>query len=154
MRYSLLFAIAILVFTACKKDKYTTAPQIEYKSINPNSALSTNNNCNIPDKPVLTIHVTDAEGDLGFIDHSDTAYVFVKNLVTNKLDSVMFTDIGAGAVKHFNADVEVSLCRFLAGSTRPTPKTDTLYFEVYVRDFAKNVSNTITTKDPVYYIFP
>ncbi|MBL7703015.1 MAG: hypothetical protein JNM14_12245 [Ferruginibacter sp.] len=154
MRYSSLFFIAILFLTACNKDKYTTAPQIEYKSISPNASLSTNNNCNIPDKPVLTIHVTDAEGDLGFISNKDTAYVFVKNLVTNKLDSIRFTDIGSAAVKNFSGDVEVSLCRFLSGIPGPGPKTDTLYFEVYVRDFAKNVSNTITTKDPVYYITP
>ena len=153
MRYSLLFAIAILVFTACKKDKYTSAPQIEYKSINPNTAFS-NFSCTFQDIPVLTIHVTDAEGDLGFIDGGDTSYVFIKNLLNNELDSVKLPDIRSAAVKNFSADIDINLCDFLATSNRPRPKTDTLYFEVYVRDFSKQVSNTIRTADPVYYISP
>ncbi len=153
MRYSLLFAIAILFFTACKKDQYTTAPQIEFKSINPNVAFS-NVSCNFQDIPVLTLRVTDAEGDLGFIDGRDTSYVFIKNLLTNDLDSVKLPDIRTAAVKNFSADIDINLCSFLAASTRPRPKTDTLYFEVYVRDFAKNVSNTIRTTDPVYFITP
>ncbi|MEI9959123.1 MAG: hypothetical protein WDM90_23055 [Ferruginibacter sp.] len=145
--------MVILFFTACKKDKYTTAPQIEFKSINPNSAVS-NINCNFQDIPVLTLHVTDAEGDLGFINGSDTSYVFIKNLINNKLDSAKLPDIRRAAVKNFSADIDINLCGFLAKSTRPNPKTDTLYFEVYVRDFAKNVSNTIKTTDPVYFITP
>jgi hypothetical protein len=153
MRYTLLFTIAILGFTACKKDKYTSEPQIEYKSINPNTAFS-NFGCAFQDIPVLTIHVTDAEGDLGFIDGSDTSYVFIKNLLTNDLDSVKLPDILSAAVKNFSADIEINLCDFLAPSNRPRPKTDTLYFEVYVRDFAKHVSNTIRTNDPVYFISP
>jgi hypothetical protein len=153
MRYSLLFAIAILFFTACNKDKYTTAPQIEFRSINPNTAFS-NISCNFQDVPVLSLRVTDAEGDLGYKDGKDTAYVFIKNLINNDLDSVKFPDISTAAVKNFSADFDINLCNFLAASTRPRPKTDTLYFEVYVRDFAKNISNKITTKDPVYYITP
>lgn len=153
MRYSLLFATAILIFTSCKKDKYTTAPQIEFKSINPNTAFS-NIPCNFQDGPTLTLHVTDAEGDLGYIERSDTAFVFIKNLLTNNIDSVRFPDIRNASVKNFSADVDINICNYLRASTRPRPKTDTLYFEVYVRDFAKNVSNKITTADPVYFITP
>lgn len=153
MRYSLLFAIAILFFTACKKDKYTTAPQIEFKSTNPNTAFS-NLPCNSQAGPIVTIRVTDAEGDLGYLDASDTAFVFLKNLMTNDIDSIRFPDIRSAAVKNFSADIDINLCNYLTASTRPRPKTDTLYFEVYVRDFAKQVSNTIRTADPVYYISP
>ena len=153
MRYTLLFTIAIFVFTACKKDKYTAVPQIEFKSLSPNTAFS-NVGCAFQNIPVLTIHVTDAEGDLGFKNGKDTAYVFVKNLLNNRLDSVMLPDILSASVKNFSADIDISLCNFLAASNRPRPKTDTLYFDVYIRDFAKNVSNTIRTTSPVYYISP
>jgi hypothetical protein len=153
MRYSLLFAIAILFFTACKKDKYTTAPQIEFRSTNPNTAYS-NLPCQFQAGPIVTLRVTDAEGDLGYIQSSDTAYVFIKNLMTNDIDSVRFPDIRSGAVKNFSADIDVNLCDYLSQSPRPSPKTDTLYFELYVRDFAKNVSNTIKITDPVYFITP
>ncbi len=153
MRHLILFAILILSLTACKKDKFTSVPQISYKSISPNTAYS-NFGCNFQTIPVLTIHITDAEGDLGYIQGNDTSYVFIKNLLNNKLDSVKLPDIQIAAVKNFSADIDISLCNFLAVSTRPRPKTDTLYFEVYVRDFAKNKSNIVKTGDPVYFISP
>jgi hypothetical protein len=152
MRYSLLFAIAILLFTACKKDKYTTAPQIEFRSTNPNTAYS-NLPCNFQSGPIVTIRVTDAEGDLGYLDASDTAFVFIKNLMTNDIDSLRFPDIRSSAVKNFSADVGINLCNYLS-SSGAGPRTDTLYFEIYVRDFAKNVSNTIKITDPIYFVTP
>ncbi len=153
MRYILLIATIGILFIACKKDKYTTVPQIVFKSIKPNAAYS-----NVPVKqqqiPVLTISVTDAEGDLGFKSLKDTSYIVVKNLLTGKIDSLILPDIQTSAVKNFKGDISVDLANFLGTSARPSPKTDTLYFEVYVKDFAKNKSNIIRTREPVYYITP
>lgn len=153
MRYFLIIAAVCSVFATCKKDKFTTVPQIKYKSIKPNAAQS-----NIPVTsqviPVLTIHVTDAEGDLGFASSTDVSYIIIKNLLTGKLDSLRFPDIQTSARKNFEGDVEITLTNFLGSSTRPRPKTDTLYFEVYLKDFAKNKSNVIRTDDPVFYITP
>ena len=153
MRHLILLAILILTFTACKKDKFTSVPQISYKSVNPNTAYS-NISCNFQNIPLITIHVTDAEGDLGFVQGHDTSYVYVKNLMNNRLDSLQLPDIQTAAVSNFSADIDINLCKFLAVSARPRPKTDTLYFEVYIKDFAKNKSNIIKTDDPVYYISP
>jgi len=42
----------------------------------------------------------------------------------------------------------------LASSNQPNrPYTDTLFFEIFVRDFARNKSNVITT-EPLYYLSP
>ena len=153
MRYHLLFTIAILLFAACKKDKYTTAPQISYKSINPNAVFT---NIPIQVMPVLTIEVTDAEGDLG-LTGTDTAKIFIKNLITGNIDSSLrLPDLSAAAGKNFKANVEITLDTqiLLEGTTRPSPKTDTLFYEVYIKDFAKNKSNVIITTDPVFLIFP
>ena len=54
---------------------------------------------------------------------------------------------------NFKADVDfvtskVFKCKSLPGFPL---HTDTLYFQVYVKDFAKNKSNVIITGDPVYY---
>ena len=38
--------------------------------------------------PELTIEITDAEGDLGFIG-KDTAFIYMKNLLTGKFDSTL-----------------------------------------------------------------
>jgi hypothetical protein len=106
--------------------------------------------------PVLTIEVTDAEGDLGLIG-TDTSKIFIKNLLTGKIDSTLtLPDLSAAVFKNFKANVEITLDTqiILEGSTRPSPKTDTLFYEVYIQDFAKNKSNIIKTTDPVFIIFP
>ena len=153
MRTTLLIALGCSLIAGCKKDKFTTVPQISYKSIKPNVAFS-----NIPTGqqviPVLTIHVTDAEGDLGFKSGTDTSFVVIKNLTTNKFDSIKLPDVLTAGKKNFEADIEITLSSFLGASARPRPKTDTLYFEIYVRDFAKNKSNIIRTGDPVFYVSP
>ena len=153
MRYTFLIAILFIFFVACEKDKFTTAPQIEYKSIKPNSLQS-----NLPNGtqqiPVLSLHVTDGDGDLGFVTDKDTAYVFIKNLLTGKEDSFKFPDLKSSAKKNFEADIDISLETIIEATALPTPRIDTTFFEVYIRDFAKNVSNIIITPDPVFFIRP
>ena len=149
MRYSLVFTIAIFLLSACKKDKFTTAPQIEFKSISPDVVDNTSAT------PILTIHITDAEGDLG-INAKDTAFIYLKNLLTNTFDSLRFPDLQAVAKSNFKADVDIDItkvlrCKSLPGNPPPL-HTDILYFQVYVKDFAKNKSNVIVTDKPVYYI--
>ena len=153
MRYIFLLGVMSLLFVACNKNKFTTVPQIKFKSVKPNTAFS-NIPVNQQQIPVLTIHVTDAEGDLGSRPGTDTSYIVIKNLTTGKIDSLRLPDIQQAGTKNFEGDVAVTLSSFLGASTRPRPKTDTLYFEVYVKDFAKHKSNIIRTDDPVYYISP
>ncbi len=148
MRYSLLLTIAILFFTACKKDKFTTAPQIKYKSITPRYVVG---GLGVPD-PILTINITDAEGDIGNTG-ADIAYIYMKNLLTNDFDSLPFPDLSAAAKSNFDADVDITTTKVFKCNVLPgnPVHTDTLYFEVYVKDVAKNKSNVIITSDPVYY---
>ena len=73
MRYSFLLIIILVAgFAACKKDKFTTAPQITYKSVQ-NNYISANIPIGPPNgqqPPIMTIHVTDAEGDIAAWDKS------------------------------------------------------------------------------------
>lgn len=155
MRYSLLFAIAILFFTACKKDKYTTAPQIVFKSFNPAEG---SNYSTIANQPKMVLEVTDAEGDLGNISSTEVSKVFIKNMLTNKEDSMVFPDIRSISQSNFKAQIDIGLKSVLGGRNLPTnqrPYQDTLRFEVYVVDFAKNKSNVILTdKQFIYYTLP
>ncbi|MDO9374688.1 MAG: hypothetical protein V4725_20310 [Bacteroidota bacterium] len=151
MRYTVIFLLISLFAVSCGKDKYTTNPQISFKSVKPNalrSDLPTNNQT----LPVLTIGITDAEGDIGFINGKDTAFVYIKSLINSSIDSFIMPDIQSLTGKNYEADllIEPPFKR----SSRPSPKVDTLYYEIYVKDFAKNKSNVIVTSDPVYYIVP
>ena len=154
MRYTFLPAVVFLLFVGCNKDKFTTAPQITYKSLKPN-VLSRNLPLTGQEIPILTLQVTDAQGDIGFRAGRDTAKLFIKNLLTNKTDStLMLPDLSTVAGKNFQANIEITLRSsiILEGSSRPSPKTDTIYYEVYMKDFAKNKSNVIRTTDPVFVI--
>jgi len=147
MRITIVIALLAFFFSACKKDNFTTAPQIKYKSVNPNFT-----SINIGSiTPTITFHITDAEGDIGFKGGADIAFIYRKNILTGDTDSLPFPDLQTAAQSNFEADVEVkALLR-----CRPIPSgqlhIDTLYFEIYVKDFAKNKSNVITTSDPVYF---
>jgi hypothetical protein len=149
MRYTLLLIFLALFFVACKKDKFTTVPSISFKSFKPDFY-----SINSPPGgfPIMTIHVTDLEGDLGFISGSDTSFIYVTNLRTNKFDSLRLPNIASSAKKNFEGDIEVdmNLGGFL-GVPNNTKK-DTIFFNVYIKDFAKNKSNVIKTDKPIYYI--
>lgn len=151
MRITLILSLLILVFSSCKKDKYTTSPQIKFKSINPNFASSDITTVNKDFAPKITIEITDAEGDVGFKSGSDTSRIYIKNQNGGNIDSFDFPDLQTGAGKNFKADVVVNLFDALeCVGSNPRPRTDTLIFEVYVNDFENNKSNTITTA-PVYF---
>jgi hypothetical protein len=153
MRNILLIIAGALAISGCKKDKFTTAPQITFKTISPQSMSSVLPITQIEAAPKLIINVTDQEGDLGFIADQDTSMVFIKNLRNNKLDSVRLPNIQAAASKRFQADISVNLYQYMGVcSSGPRPRVDSVYFEVYVQDFAKNKSNVISTGIPALLV--
>ena len=152
MRYLFLLAAILPFFVACNKDKFTTAPQIKFKSINPEDVPPGINLFTKDLAPKLTIHVTDAEGDIGMNPDKDTARIFVKNLLSNRVDSFAIPELPGVPTKNFEADIVINLyntlyCRPVGP---PRPRIDTTYYDVYVKDFAKNKSNVIRTDKPVY----
>ena len=154
MRNTINIVLICLLVAGCGKDKFKTEPQIEFKSINP-GAVESGIVITDPNIPVLTVHVTDGNGDLGFKKDVDTSYIYVKNINASLLDSFILPDLSSAAGKNFEADIQVSLFNVLkSGNTNPRPKVDTLFFEVYVTDFAKNKSNVIVTDKPLYFITP
>jgi hypothetical protein len=155
MRYILILAVIALGFLGCKKDKFNTVPEITFKSVSPDTWYTTNLD---PTRPVLTFKLRDAEGDFGFNNNKDTSYVYIKNIKVPpfRIDSLKFPVLSGFSRSNLDVDVEVSINSVLAStytSGRPRPYTDTLQFEVYVKDFAKNKSNVLLVQ-PVYFIVP
>jgi hypothetical protein len=150
MRYFIFLSLFVLGITACKKNKFTTEPQIKFKSLKPNFTSTEVG----AQSPVLTLNITDAEGDLGLVSGKDTSFVYLKNLLTKLSDSLPFPDIKKIAGSNFQADVAIDVFKVLKCKSLPSGllHTDTVFFEVYVKDFAKNKSNVIATSDPVYYL--
>ncbi len=145
MRVIITVLVLALIFSSCGKDKYTTAPQIKYKSVIPDSVSNVVNT----QTPVITFSITDAEGDLG-ITSKDTAFIHIKNLFTNDTALVKFPDIKDITKKDFKADISVSLTGLGMFNCPVSNTVDTIFYEIYVTDFGKNKSNTIVTEDPVF----
>jgi hypothetical protein len=150
MRYLFIVVLVCLLFVSCNKGNGNSAPEIKYKSITSTVVKSTDPNLDA----TLTINITDADGDLGFNEGKDTSYIYVKRLnPTVKIDSFKFPTSLANLPKNnFTADVDVSIINLMPGTS--TRRRDTLYFEVYAKDFAKNKSNVIKTEDALVYISP
>ncbi|MFT3981474.1 MAG: hypothetical protein QM687_13445 [Ferruginibacter sp.] len=154
MKNVLLIICAGVLFSACKKDKFTTEPKISFENISPNYFSSEFNTSLYKESaPKLILKVTDAEGDFGSTDITDSSMIYIKNLLSNKLDSTEFPDLTRAPKKDFSAEVSINLFDFLVcvdpGPARP--RIDTTYFEVYIMDAKKHKSNVITTPKPVYY---
>ncbi|CAN5646239.1 hypothetical protein BH11BAC3_BH11BAC3_46920 [soil metagenome] len=155
MRNTIIIIIISLFAVSCGKDKFTSAPQIKFKSVSPNVVSRGVTNAGNDIIPVITLNVTDLEGDLGYASPTDISYVFVRNLLINRLDSFRMPDIQTVITKNFQADILINTFDILRGSSPAPPrgKADTLIYEIYVQDFAKNKSNVVTTA-PLYYVTP
>lgn len=151
MRNTIIILIISLLAVSCGKDKFTSAPQIKFKSIKPDRVPS-NILINSPDLPILTIGVTDLEGDLGFKNGEDTSFLYIRHIALNRIDSFKLPDLQSVAGKNFESDIIVNMFDVLRPDPRYTahPRVDTLMYELYVKDFAKNKSNVITA-GPLYY---
>ena len=147
MKTKILILLAIpMMFYACKKDTYTSKPQLSVKSIN-STVLKTG------DLLYFQIQFTDAEGDI-----SDTLWVQKVSRTCPNTAGVQFTsrnkvpdftpttslkgtlEIGFGYNSNISGYSTISGCG---------TKNDTAYFRFWLKDKANNVSDTLTTENIV-----
>lgn len=135
MRYTILFSIFILLFSACKKDKYTTKPQLKYKSASKKVYRS-------GDVISLTLSFTDAEGDL-----QDSIYVekFVAKCANSSFGKLY--KIPAFPTSKSQEGEIVITFGYNANGFPPilTPqcnRNDTTVFKFVLKDKAQNRSDT------------
>jgi hypothetical protein len=164
MRYLIIALLGTVIFFSCKKTDGNSAPKIKFKSITeeiPNA---------FGGLPILTIQVSDDDGDLGFNDGKDTSYIFIKNLTVApfRMDSFKFpVSLALLPKSTFKAyqDVDIDLngnkvlgpgraLAYASSVLTNTPRRDTAYYEVYVKDFGKNKSNVLQTDKPLVFITP
>ena len=144
MRTKILLTILVVSFlAACTKDKYQTRPQLKFKNANtkvlrPNEFLT------------FTVEVTDAEGDI-----QDSIWIekIVRNCSQSNFKSgVRMTDFTP--TKNLRADIEV---KYFYGRDPNHPEyvtlggpqcrqNDTATFRFYIKDKAKNTSDTAVSE--------
>lgn len=138
----LIFAILVLfvAITACKKDKFTTKPQLKIKKVNATEISGSQT-------LVFTIQITDKEGD--FTPYFGIATNVPNCPASNFSDSTLFK-IPVEFINSKNTEGEIVLS--LAKGQRhsnfcPGPgstfKTDTTTFSFWTKDAAGNKSDTL-----------
>lgn len=123
-----------IVAIACKKDQFTTRPQLKFKSVNGELILSNQS-------LVFLLQVTDKEGDIK--SHIWSEKVSRHCADTETTDSLNIPD-GFPQRKYVDAEIEY------AYETPPkcvanSAVDDTCYFKFWIKDEAGNVSDTVTS---------
>lgn len=153
MKNTLLIVCLLVGIASCKKDKFTTTPQIKFIDVSPNVASSDLTSLQKEFAPKLILKVTDAEGDFGGTSSTDSSMIYIKHLLSNSIDSFRFPNLERAPKKDFEAEVSINLFEalecFSPGPVRP--RVDTIFYEVYITDAKRNKSNVITTTKPVLY---
>ncbi len=147
MRYPILISIFFFtMFTACKKDKFSTTPSLKFKSVN-TTTLRTGQQIQ------FTLSFTDAEGDL-------TNKVYVDEIVpncpaSNKPDSYQVPPFPT--TKNQKGDITVT---FGYNSSNPglsnispqCQRNDTAVFRFALTDAAMHTSDTVSSP-PIILVY-
>lgn len=147
MKAKLLILLAIpFVFYACKKDTYTTKPQLSVKSINKKELKP-------GDLLIFQINFTDAEGDI-----QDTIWVQKISRICPSTPGAQFLSKNKvpefTPVSNLKGVIEIGYAYNVSGTGYQTIagcgiKNDTTYFKFWVQDKAKNKSDTLITENIV-----
>ena len=140
MRNTILIAVICLAICGCTKNKFSTIPQLKYKSVNTNEL---SNGQIIQFK----LSYSDAEGDL-----QDSIYV--EKYGTNCPDSRFkqyYNMPNFPVVKNSEGEILVSYGYGvpnypLIQSPQCPGKNDTCYFRFMIQDKAKNKSDTVNSE--------
>jgi hypothetical protein len=140
MRNTILFSIFILFLVSCKKDKYTTVPQIKYKSVNKKELRQ-------GETLLIKLSFTDAEGDL-LADSSLLVQKIVPRCANSTFNQYYrIPDFPTG--KNQAGEIVVT---FSYNDINPKcNRNDTAVFKFVLRDKEKNKSDTAVSDQIIIY---
>ena len=137
----ILFLSSAIVMVACKKNEYTTAPQLSFISVNSTSLRA-------GDVLGFNIEFTDKEGDV-----QDTMWVQriskicpvdVSRVIPYPIPSFTASSYLKG---NFEIDYQYNVIngQYPFIGTCSTNKNDTSYFKFWIKDLAGHVSDTVVS---------
>ena len=143
----LMAGIIALAAAGCSKDKYTTKPQLKFKEVN-------GYEFRLGETMRIELELTDKEGDV-----LDSLCIIrnVKNFAPLPADTLYYT-LPQDAVTTSNFKANVTLCFTInringecpTYNTRSNPQPrDTTSFKFFIKDKAKNVSDTAFVDKPI-----
>jgi hypothetical protein len=140
MRNTILFSIFILFMVSCKKDKYTTAPQLKYKSTNKKELRQ-------GETLTMKLSFTDAEGDL-LADSSLLVLKVVPRCTASSFSQYYrIPDFPTGK----NQAGEIVITYTYNDINPKCNRNDTAVFKFVMRDKQKNKSDTAVSDQIIIY---
>lgn len=139
------FIVLAALLVACGKDKLESRPKIELKKMNGTEFVLDSVNFNIPDL-IMTIRYDDKEGDLGggtvtYIRNRTNIDPIENPVANDKIDTIR--SLLPDFPKTTTGEVDIIFPgTFLVEDPRDN---DTMFFQIFVKDIAGNVSDTIST---------
>lgn len=146
----------IISFSACIEPvEYPIIPEISYKDFSMTSSIDILDN--EVQRAVLTMHITDGDGDIGLNDSDTTGHFDADSIYYNDLFLILYEKIDGqfvekelivphnyrvpyiqpqGQVRSISADIQVTL-----DYTNGTFVSDTIMYEFYLYDRSLNKSN-------------
>ncbi len=145
MRYTILTGIICLLLWGCSKDKFSTKPQLKYKSVNTNQLVR-------GQVITFTLSFTDAEGDI-----SDSIFVQkIEPTCANSYFDAIYKIPSFPLSKNLQGDIEVSygynVANFPLLLGPQCMRNDTCYFRFVLKDKAQNKSDTATS-EPIVIVY-
>lgn len=147
----LLYLFLIIAFATCiRPPDYPVEPQIEFVGM---TKTTMRQGFGTEDSVYITLSFTDGDGDLGGISGKDSLNVFITDKRNNKPVEQTFRIPfvpEAGAKNGISGEIRflmyttccLSLEPCIATPVRPT---DTLIYDIYIKDRAGHASNIIKT---------
>jgi hypothetical protein len=139
----LLAAMMIGILFACSKNTYNTKPTLKIKSISKNVV-------EVGESLIVQLEVTDKEGDV-----TDTLYFQKVRINQRKTftirDTLYFQIPDAPSSSDGIIQLDLDYNNYLVSAETPT-QNDTLLFRFALKDKADNVSDTVTTSEPIVII--
>jgi hypothetical protein len=145
MRNAIVLSMMIFLLAACKKDKYTTKPQLKYEGVNTKQLRS-------GEVINFRLSFTDAEGDL-----TDSIFIiqFSKNCAASNLPARKYQIPEFPTTKNQKGEIRVTLgynVQTLVPIANPAcNRNDTTIFKFVLKDKAQNVSDTAFSDQIIIY---
>ncbi len=139
MRNTILFAVLCLLFIGCNKNKFSTTPQLKYKSVNTTKLFN---------GQIISFKLsfTDAEGDL-----QDSIYVEkVEPTCAASGFKSKYLIPAFPTTKNAEGEIEISygynVSNFPFIKSPQCGRNDTCYFRFMLKDKAQNKSDTVNSE--------
>lgn len=152
IKHAFLLCLLIVAFATCiRPPDYSIEPQIAFKSM---TKTAMRQGFGSEDSVYVTLSFTDGDGDLGGISGTDSLNVFITDKRNNKPVEQTFRIPfvpEAGAKNGISGEIRFLMYTTCCLSLEPckaTPNrpTDTLIYDIYIKDRAGHKSNVVQTK--------